>query len=40
MNMVNERKEFSRKIFVVLDNLVDIRLPIKSIWQPDVTLYN
>jgi len=24
----------------ILDNLTDIRLPIKNIWQPDVTLYN
>lgn len=30
-------KYLSREI---LDNLTDIRLPIKNIWQPDVTLYN
>ena len=36
----NRMISLNRKDFLFLDNLVDIRLPIKRIWQPDVTLYN
>lgn len=41
--MVNRKtsgSDFFHRIFFFSDNLMDIRLPIKRIWQPDVTLYN
>ena len=40
VNAIERKIDENKNELILLDDLQDIRLPIKRIWQPDVTLYN